>query len=63
MIIQLLLTTMTYHILEIHITEDDDYDMPQLISCVRPSRWKSRPACILGALDILEEYIAAHIND
>ena len=35
--------------------------MPQLISCVRPSRWKSRPACILGALDILEEYIVQPI--
>ena len=40
---------------EIHIPEEDD--MPQLISCVRPSRWKSKPACILGALDMIEEYI------
>jgi len=28
-----------------------------LISCVRPSRWKSKPACILGALELLEEYV------
>ena len=49
---------------EIHITEEEeeDDDMPNLISCVRPSRWKSKPACILGALDILEEY-AAYLND
>jgi len=38
---------------EIHISEEDD-DMHQLISCVRPSRWKSNPACVLGAYEILE---------
>jgi len=45
---------------EIHIPEEEDV-MPQLISCVRPSRWKSKPACILGVLDILEEYVVQPI--